>query len=182
MQGGFNRIADLRYLTWGNAYVIISIDLVDKGEKLFISQKCQYALRAIFELARHNGEGLVKIAEIARAQAIPPRFLEVILSQLKQGKFVMSQRGNTGGYRLIRAPKTLTVGEIIRFIQGPVGPVGCIAGDEKEKCSLYGDCVFLPMWEKVQNAISDVYDNTTIQDLVDQEKKKNMKFVANYAI
>ncbi len=63
---------------------------------MHISQKCQYALRAIFELAKRKGQGPVKIAETAEAQAIPLRFLEVILSQLKQGEFVSSQRGNKG--------------------------------------------------------------------------------------
>ena len=63
---------------------------------MLVSQKCQYALRALFELAKRNGEGPVKIAAIAKAQAIPPRFLEVILSQLKQGSFVESQRGSEG--------------------------------------------------------------------------------------
>jgi Rrf2 family protein len=150
---------------------------------VLVSQKCQYALRALFELAKRDGQGPVKIAEIAKAQAIPPRFLEVILGQLKRGGFVESQRGSEGGYFLIRVPHELTVGELIRFVQGPVGPVGCVTETAKDNsCPLYGDCAFLPMWEKVKNAILDVYDNTTFQDLVDQEKRRVGEYVPAYSI
>jgi len=169
-------------LTVRHEYVIISIGLVEKEAAMLVSHKCQYALRAVFELARRNGEGPVKIAEIARAQAIPPRFLEVILSQLKQGGFVASQRGSAGGYRLLRSPRELTVGELVRFVEGPIGPVGCVSGDATDDCPLHGDCVFLPMWQKVREAIGGVYDATTIQDLVDQELKKSTQYVPGYSI
>jgi len=149
-----------------------------------VSQKCQYALRAVFELSLRSGEGPVKIAEIAKAQAIPPRFLELILGQLKKGKFVKSKRGNEGGYELMRSPDELTVGELIRFVEGPFVPVDCMIGkaDKDNRCPFYGDCVFLPMWEKVQKAISDVYDSTTLQDLVDEERKRTGHCVSRYAI
>jgi len=147
-----------------------------------ISRKCQYALRAIFELAKHSEQGPVKIAQIAEAQAIPLRFLEVILSQLKQGRFVASQRGNRGGYILARSAAELTVGEVMQFLQGPVGLVDCVAVGSKDKCRLYGSCAFLPMWERVQKAISNVYDNTTFQYLVDQDKRQGEKPVVNYSI
>lgn len=149
---------------------------------MLISQKCQYALRAIFELAKRSGQGPVKIAQIAEAQMIPVRFLEVILSQLKQAGFVKSQRGSKGGYTLSRSPGELTVGEVIRFMQGPVGPVDCVVTGSKSKCRLYGSCAFLPMWEKVQSVVSEVYDGTTFQHLVDQEKQQREKQVINYYI
>jgi len=148
---------------------------------MLVSQKCQYALRAIFELAKRWGQGPTKIAQIAEAQAIPPRFLEVILSQLKQGGFVTSQRGSEGGYWLLRPPEQLTVGEIIRFVQGPVGPVGCIS-ENPAKCPLAGDCAFYSMWERVRKAISDVYDGTTFQDLVDGERRRAGQYVPCYSI
>ena len=140
---------------------------------MLISQKCQYALRALFDLACRYGEGPIRIAEIAEVQAIPPRFLEAILAQLKQAKFVASQRGNEGGYYLIRPPQELTVGEVIRFVQGPFAPVDCTTTKSREQCPLYGECVFLPMWEKAQKALSDVYDSTSFQDLVEQYREKS---------
>ena len=138
-----------------------------------VSQKSQYALRAIFELAKRRGQGPVKIAEIAKAQAIPERFLEAILSQLKQARFVESHRGSEGGYVLVRSPEDLTVGEVMEFVQGPVGPIAClIAKSEASKCSLHGHCIFRGMWEKLQHAISNVYNSTTFHDLVTQEAER----------
>ncbi len=150
---------------------------------MLISQKCQYALRAVFELAKREGRGPVKIAEIAKLQAIPVRFLEVILSQLKQGGFVASQRGSEGGYYLLRDRRELTVGEVIRFVQGPVGPVGCVSETATgNSCPLYGDCAFIHMWERVNKAVSHVYDNTTFQDLIDEEQRKAKGYVPSYTI
>lgn len=149
---------------------------------MLLSQKCQYALRAIFELARRYGEGPVKIGDIAKAQAIPPRFLEAILSQLKQGGFATSQRGSRGGYMLAHDPNDLVVGEIIRFFEGPVGPVTCTGRGAAEHCPLRGDCVFLPMWDRVTEAVTNVYDTTTFQHLVDQHARMAGKHVASYTI
>jgi Rrf2 family protein len=149
---------------------------------VLISQKCQYALRAIFELARRYGEGPVKIADVAEAQAIPPRFLEVILSQLKQGGFTASQRGARGGYMLAREPDELTVGEIVRFVEGPIGPVTCAGDGDADHCRFQGDCVFLPMWERVREAMSGVYDTTTFSQLVEEYQKRTETYVPSYTI
>ena len=147
-----------------------------------LSQKCQYALRAVFELAKHYGEGPVKIAQVAKVQAIPARFLEVILSQLKQGGFVESRRGKEGGYLLARPPQELTTGEVIRFIEGPLGPVACVEGSAAEECPLHERCVFLPWWRRLQEAVSAVYDGTTFQDLLDEESRMQTRYVPSYAI
>jgi Rrf2 family protein len=151
---------------------------------MLVSQKSQYALRAILELSVRYKQGWTKISDIADAQAIPPRFLEVILSQLKQAGFVTSRRGTEGGYVLVRPPEQLTVGEVLRFVQGPVGPVDCVADQVsgENKCPLYGDCVFLPLWKRVEEAISGVYDSTTFQDLVDQYNRNESEYVPCYAI
>ena len=85
---------------------------------MFLTQRNQYALRAIVELAKRAGSGPVKVSEIAAAQAIPRRFLEVILGQLKGSGLVTAKRGYHGGYILIREPEQITVGNVIRFLQG----------------------------------------------------------------
>ena len=150
---------------------------------MLVSQKSRYALRAVFELALRHGQGPVKVADIAAAQAIPLRFLEVILGQLKQAGFVESRRGNVGGYLLARFPDRITVGEVLEFIQGPVNLLDCTDGYSKGKCPLLGNCVFLPMWEKVQDAISGIYDNTTFENLVEQQKKMdNGRYTHCYSI
>ncbi len=148
---------------------------------ILITQKCQYAIRAIFELSGHYGQGPIKIAQIAETQAIPPRFLEVILSQLKQAGFVESRRGNAGGYFLVRPPAKLTVGDVIEFVQGPVVPVECMVGSYSADCLLVDKCVFAPMWEKVRAAISEIYDATTFEGLV-EDAQKARKYIPGYTI
>lgn len=148
---------------------------------MLVSQKCQYALRAVFELSRQYGLGPVKIAKIARIQAIPERFLEAILAQLKQGGFVESKRGSEGGYFLVREPGDIAIGDIIRFIQGPIGPVDCVTG-ENPSCPLYGECVFLPMWKEAQKALVAVYDGTTFADLLERDKQANSTYSDCYCI
>ena len=147
-----------------------------------IPQKTRYALRAIFELSRRYGQGHVKINEIAKAQATPPRFLEAILNQLKQAGFVDSKRGRYGGYFLLRSPDKLTVGEVMRSIQGPIRLVDCSADGAEGNNPLLSNCVFLPMWVEVQEAISNVYDKTTFQDFLDKEKQEAEKRIHNYSI
>ena len=139
---------------------------------MILSQKTQYALRAIYELALHHGGGPVKISDIATAQDIPHKFLELILHELKQAGFVTSKRGKAGGYLLIRSPWEVSVGEILRYVQGPLGPVSCLsdAGAEAQ-CRLRGHCVFLPMWERVEQAVAGIYDTTTFQDLILQDQR-----------
>ena len=147
---------------------------------MHISQKCQYSLRAVFELARRYDQGRVKIAEIAECQAIPVRFLEQILAQLRQGGFVESRRGSAGGYLLARSPSDVSVGDIVRFIEGPFGPVKCT--NEVTDCPLTGECVFLPMWERAREAMASVYDTTTFQDLLDQKARMRGSVALNYSI
>ena len=147
-----------------------------------VSQKCQYAIRATFELAKRNGQGPVKISEIAEAQAIPARFLEVILNQLRQAGFVQSRRGAEGGYYLAKQPAEITVGEIIQFIEGPIVPVACMTDKDGAQCSLHGACVFMGMWRRVAKASSDVYDRTTFQNLIDEERTLHQSASLSYSI
>ena len=133
-------------------------------------KKDQYALRAIYELAKQKGKGPIKVAEIADAQHIPQRFLEVILNQLKGSGLIASKRGFTGGYVLVRAPANITVGEIFHFMQGSRQPLFCVAGDNEEHCRLYGRCALAPFWQRVQEAVYRIFEETTIQDLLDNEQ------------
>lgn len=137
---------------------------------LRLSQRCQYALRSLFELAKRAGQGPVSIAEIAEAQAIPPKFLELILGQLKQTGWIKSYRGVHGGYVLEVAPQDLSVGQVIRFIEGPLKPVKCIAGQDGDACPLQGKCAFRGLWDRAERAVSAVYEEATFGSLVEAEK------------
>jgi len=132
-----------------------------------ITQKCQYALRAIFELAQRGNQGPVKISDIAKAQAIPALFLETILNQLKQAGIVESRRGVRGGYVLMASPSRLTAGDIIRQIDGLGNPVKCVVGGGEE-CPMRGNCAFMDMWNQAAKAVAEVFDGTTFQDLLDK--------------
>lgn len=133
---------------------------------MFISQKCQYALRAVFELAKRRGSGPTKIADIARTQEIPVRFLEVILNQLRQSEFIGSARGRDGGYFLIWPPHQLTVGHVLRVIDPAFPALGNEAFDEETPT---GEAVLRDLWKDVNKAISGVLDNTTFETLVRRE-------------
>ncbi|MFP3937642.1 MAG: RrF2 family transcriptional regulator [Phycisphaerae bacterium] len=135
-----------------------------------LSQKCQYALRGLFELARRGSEQPVPIGEISRAQAIPGRFLELIFAELKQAGYVRSRRGVRGGYMLAKDPEDVTVGEIIRFVDGPLNPVKCLGSGGRKECPLYGDCAFIGLWQRATQAVADVYDSTTLQELVNESR------------
>lgn len=149
---------------------------------VLVSQKCQYALRALFELAKHFGATPVRAGDVAERQAIPARFLEAILAELKHAGLVVSRRGRRGGYSLNRHPATLTAGDVIRFFEGPLGPVPCAKNDTDVDCPLYENCVFLPMWERVREAVAGVYDTTTFQDLVEAERQRKKRYVPVYHI
>ena len=133
-------------------------------------KKDQYALRAIYELAKQKGKGPIKVAEIAHAQHIPQRFLEVILNQLKGSGLIASKRGFTGGYILVRTPAEITVGDIFHFMQGGRRGLFCEAGEDEEHCRLYGNCCLAPFWQRVQETVYRICDETTIQDLLDNEQ------------
>lgn len=138
---------------------------------MLITKRNQYALKAIFELAKHNGEGPQKISDIAQAQAIPVKFLEVILNQLKGSGLVESKRGFYGGYFLARQPNKIAVGDIMRYMERNQEPSQCLTLLPEINCPFKGECAFHPMWNKVKDAIYKIYDETSIQDLIDADKK-----------
>jgi Rrf2 family protein len=147
-----------------------------------ISQKTQYAVRAVFELAKRRGTGATKISQIAEAQAIPQRFLENILNHLKGGGFVESARGKDGGYLLARQPNDLTVGEILRFVDGPFSPVECTVRGKKDSCPMYGRCPFRSLWARAEEALARVYDQTTFEELVIQEAEEASERAMDFSI
>ena len=133
-------------------------------------KKNQYAIRAIFELAKHMGKGPRKISEIAKAQEIPVRFLEVILSQFKGSGFLESKRGFYGGYTLVRPPNEITVGDILRFMSRHDETVDGLTDESKDDFALKAGVTFSSMMNQAREAVFEVYDQTTIQTLLDNEK------------
>jgi Rrf2 family cysteine metabolism transcriptional repressor len=148
---------------------------------LGVSQKCQYALRALFELAlRYPAEDVTTVAEIAEKQQIPLRFLEQILSKLKTGGYIESRRGKQGGYVIAISPSSISVGEIIRFIEGSDESIDCLKKSGNTRCPFVGRCSFKDLWERAKSSLTDIFDGTTFQDLVDKQNKADKR--ADYMI
>ncbi|MDR1489666.1 MAG: Rrf2 family transcriptional regulator [Desulfovibrio sp.] len=136
-----------------------------------VSLKCQYGLRALFELSRNWEGGLLRIPAIAKTQDIPERFLENILNQLRGGGFVKSRRGRGGGFQLSKPPGTITVADVVRFIDGQIYSLSCEGDQPLHHCDLKRRCIFKPLWQKARIALEDVYNSVTLQDLLDEERR-----------
>jgi Rrf2 family transcriptional regulator, cysteine metabolism repressor len=141
----------------------------------------QYALRAIYELARHMDGGPVKISDIAAAQGIPRRFLEVILNHLKGSGLVESKRGFYGGYSLSKAPADITVGDVLRYLQKDHEKTGCLACVSMKACPFLERCAFTTLWQKVKRATFQIYDATSMQDLLNTNEP-NEKIMDQYGL
>ena len=139
-----------------------------------ISVKGDYALHAIFDLACQKPGTPVKIADIAQRQKVPQKFLELILAGLKQGGFVESRRGAEGGYLLARPADTITVGEVVRFVEGPRGA--------KQRGRKKTELPFAEMWSQVDAAVSGVIDHTTFVELVRAWKERQSRYIPNWDI
>src|SRR6202045_2692844 len=134
-----------------------------------ISVKGEYALHAMFDLALQKPGTPIKIADIARRQKLPQKFLELILAGLKQGGFVESRRGAEGGYLLARPPDAITVGEVVQFMEG---------GKAKKPAQKHSAAdPFAETWRRVDQAISGILDQTTLAELVRNWRDKQTKHV-----
>jgi Rrf2 family transcriptional regulator, cysteine metabolism repressor len=143
-----------------------------------VSVKGQYALHALIDLAFQRPGEPVKIADIAHRQRIPQKFLELILASLKQGGFVESRRGAEGGYLLARPADSITVGAVLGFVEGQQG--GRRGG--KTRAPRQPDDPFSDMWQRVDQAESEILDKTTFGDILRQWMEKQNKYVLNWEI
>lgn len=140
-----------------------------------ITYKGDYALKALLQLAlRYNEADVLSISEIAKFGDMPVKFLEQILLILRRGGFVRAKRGVQGGFSLARHPKDITVGEVIRCIEGPIEPISCVEEGHYKGCRDLSCCIFKGVWEEVSHAISAVVDTLTFEELVTRYKEKNL--------
>jgi len=133
------------------------------------SKRSEYALRALLELTAHNKGALLQRHEIAERQNIPIEFLEQILLMLKNAGLLTSRRGVGGGYSLLKSPDTITLGQVIRILDGPLAPIGCVSKTAYQKCQdcPYADTARCPIQQvmlDVRNAIAAILDNYTLRD------------------
>jgi len=141
-----------------------------------LSKRGEYGLRAMIDLATQltprNGQGsatsVVQIKEIAERQHIPAKFLEQILLTLKNNGILHSRMGVGGGYYLARSAKEISLGHIVRVLDGPLAPIGCVSQMAYEPCGCPDEktCGLRLVMLDVRNAISDILDNTTLADVI----------------
>ncbi len=141
-----------------------------------ISTKGRYALRLMMDLAENNNGSPISLKDVARRQEISDKYLEQIISILNKAGYVRSVRGAQGGYMLKNPPEDYTVGMILRQTEGSLAPVACIEDDEIV-CDRQQQCVTSIVYKKINDAISGVVDNITLQDLVDWQSEKNGTYV-----
>ena len=134
-----------------------------------ISTKGRYAVRVMIDLAKQENGKCVAVRQIAERQDISEKYLEQIIGILNKAGFVKSIRGAQGGYRLTRDPSEYTIGDILRLTEGSLCPVSCLEGDVND-CPRVDTCETLYVWKKLQDAINDVVDHITIQDLICNEE------------
>jgi Rrf2 family protein len=132
-----------------------------------ITYKGDYALKALLDLSLHYDHGLSTIHDIAKRINAPVKFLEQVLLELKSGGFVESKRGKVGGYLLAKAPSQITLGEVVRFIDGPIEPIACVEKGYTGCTDIY-KCVFRRIWLDVGMAASEIVDNITFDKLVNK--------------
>lgn len=131
-----------------------------------ISTKGRYGLRVMLDLATYGSERHVPLREISERQNITIKYLEQIITPLLRGNYVTSFRGNCGGYQLSCKPEEITVGEIIRTMEGSLAPVSCLEDDDNI-CPQADKCQTLPIWKNLETLIEEYLDSITLSDLME---------------
>ncbi|MBI3881423.1 MAG: Rrf2 family transcriptional regulator [Verrucomicrobia bacterium] len=140
-----------------------------------LSVRGKYALRALIVLGREYraDDSVVRIQQVAEVQNIPKRFLEQILNDLKAAGIVESKRGVAGGYRLRRPPERITLAEVVRHIEGPLAPVGCVSQHFYEACSCPSEerCALRSVMKEVRDAIANVMEQVTVAQMCERARE-----------
>ena len=136
-----------------------------------ISTKGRYAMRLMLDLAVNNNGEYITLKDIAKRQEISVKYLEQLITQLNRAGYVKSTRGAQGGYMLAKPADKYTVGMILRLMEGELMPVSCLS-DDGEHCDRADICVTQEVWQKIYDAVNQVVDHITLEDLVDRYNQK----------
>lgn len=138
-----------------------------------ISTTVRYGIRALYELASRKNNEPIQIRDIALNQDLTPRYLEQIFHKLKKSGFITAQRGRKGGYFLLKDPAKITIGDIVRSLEGPIELVYCIGSKNTvEKCSRENSCPTRILWKEISEKISQYFDSVTLRDLCQKSQFK----------
>jgi len=136
-----------------------------------ISKKTKYALKAVIYLAREYEKGPVLIADLAREENIPKKFLELILLSLRNNGILSSKKGKGGGYYLAKSPRTVSMGQIVRIMEGTLAPVPCVsvsAYEKCEECEEESTCGIKIVMKDVRDAIAGILDSATLAEVLEK--------------
>lgn len=136
---------------------------------LRVSTKGEYGVRIMVDLARHYGERPRSLTDISQAETLPLAYLEQLVKLLREAEppLVSSTRGAHGGYRLNRNPESITMGEIVRVLEGPIAPMICATeGEMNQICGFLDSCKTKFLWAKVRDAVAQTLDSMTLADLM----------------
>ena len=143
-----------------------------------VSTKGRYGLRAIVDLAVHNTDGQVSLKSVAERQGLSENYLEQLFSSLKKSGLVKSIRGAQGGYLLAKSAEDISVGDVLRSLEGTLCPVDCIDIEAPINCEKSDICVTAAVWAKIRDKINEVVDSISISDLVkDYENKTKNDYI-----
>jgi Rrf2 family protein len=137
-----------------------------------LSTKGKYGVRAVYEIARHAGKGPITIKQIADRQGISFSYLEQILHKLGKAGLIDSVRGPAGGYLLARKPTDLTIGDIVRVLEGPIALSHCLEPGDSGDCYQAEDCVARMVWSRVGAKIEEALDSISFEDLLQQQSRQ----------
>jgi Rrf2 family protein len=135
-----------------------------------LTKKSKYALKALLYLAK-NEDQLVQISELSQKENIPQKFLENILLELRNHGLLYSKRGKDGGYKLGKTPADITFGQVIRILDGPLAPIGCVSQIAYQKCDECVDedtCNIRRVMKKVRDQTAEILDGTSLKDAINQ--------------
>jgi len=137
-----------------------------------LSTKGRYGVAAMYDLALHYGQGPISLRSVAERQGISEHYLEQLMGTLRKSGYVKSVRGAQGGYTLARDPAQITVGDIIKIMEGPIAPVDCLLSDapDNDYCERAAFCVPRGVWAKVRDSINTVLDSISLADLCREDK------------
>lgn len=138
-----------------------------------LSTKGRYGLRALIDLAVYSGEGPVSTTSISVRQDLSERYLEQLMSLLKKAGLVKSVRGAGGGYILAREMKDISVGDVLRALEGSLEPVECAGLEPDGDCKASDSCVTKYVWQRINESISRTVDEISLEQLVEESRKKN---------
>lgn len=136
-----------------------------------LSTKGRYGLRAMIDLARYSEEAPVSIGSIAQRQAISERYLEQLVAMLKKAGLVKSIRGASGGYVLAKDAGQISVGDVLRSLEGSLEPVKCAAFYSEEGCAASDGCVTKYVWQKINDSMNDTVNGIMLDELVKESKE-----------